>query len=159
MAHITGPDAQAARMGKGGEEVTFAEQIIALREAHGLSRREFGRKIGVVKSTLYSWENGLSLPSKQSLQRISDAFQLPMDASQWPEMYVRKPKRSGKKKCMKCKYAFLQGRAFVCCEFILIEHQRRGCPAGDGCTRYKPATGLKRMEYMDYSSGGEEYDE
>lgn len=138
--------------------MTVAEQIIALREAHGLTRTEFCKMVGIGKCTISEWERGICLPSKASLQRICEAFNLPTDMSAWPVEFQRRPKSSNKTKCMKCKYAFLQGRCFVCCEYILIEHRRRGCPPGNDCTRYKPATGLKRMEYMDFS-GGEEYDE
>lgn len=25
-----------------------------------------------------------------------------------------------------------------CCDYFLVTGQRRGCPAGDGCTRFRP---------------------
>lgn len=36
------------------------------------------------------------------------------------------------------------GPAAKCCDYILIAQTRRGCPAGDGCTRKKLVNGKGR---------------
>ena len=60
-----------------------------------------------------------------------------------PTDYGYKAKKS--KKCAKCFYGERADSQWICC-FILIdpEHRRRGCPAGDECTRFR-SRGKKRV--------------
>ena len=49
--------------------------IKALRKTLGLSQQEFGRKVGVERSTVSSWERGLNTPKgfyADNLQAIFD---------------------------------------------------------------------------------------
>lgn len=52
-----------------------------------------------------------------------------------PEPNPIKPMSADDKHCLKCFYHFRCGD-LVCCEFILVTGQRRGCPPGLKCKRY-----------------------
>lgn len=42
-------------------------------------------------------------------------------------------------KCYKCKYAcrLAQNENFVCCAYLLITGERRGCPPHEACTKFE----------------------
>lgn len=46
---------------------TIGTRLIALREKNGLSRSDMARKIGIPYVTLYSYETGSRLPSKEMM--------------------------------------------------------------------------------------------
>lgn len=63
------------------------------------------------------------------------------------------PKQKMSKRCLKC---FWYGGSYThTCDYFLLAGQRRGCPAGDKCTRYKPRATTRRFWPMDL---GEEVD-
>ena len=43
-------------------------------------------------------------------------------------------------RCRDCYYAghLDNGSGLICCDYILIEGEMRGCPAGDDCKRFRP---------------------
>lgn len=43
------------------------------------------------------------------------------------------------KRCRKCKYAYGMGMSegYIICDYLLTTKERRGCPAGDECTRFE----------------------
>lgn len=70
----------------------------------------------------------------------------------------KKPKPAPKpqkmsKRCLSCNW--YGGSYTHTCDYFLLAGQRRGCPAGDKCTRYKPRTTSRRFWPMDL---GEEVD-
>lgn len=70
----------------------------------------------------------------------------------------KKPKPAPKpqkmsKRCLSCNW--YGGRYTHTCDYFLLTGQRRGCPAGDKCTRYKPRATTRRFWPMDL---GEEVD-
>lgn len=70
----------------------------------------------------------------------------------------KKPKPAPKpqkmsKRCLSCNW--YGGSYTHTCDYFLLAGQRRGCPAGDKCTRYKPRATTRRFWPMDL---GEEVD-
>lgn len=55
--------------------------IRILRQAHGLSQSQFAEKIGntIKKQHVSQWENDEQKPSVDSLARIANAFNVPID--------------------------------------------------------------------------------
>ena len=55
-------------------------------------------------------------------------------------------------KCKTCVYSrgYNMEQADVCCMYIVITGERRGCPGGDECTKYKPRTGKRVKPIADY---------
>ncbi len=47
-------------------------RIVALRTALGLSRAEFARKVGVVRSTVWTWEAAHRVPEHASLMKLAE---------------------------------------------------------------------------------------
>lgn len=50
-----------------------------LRKEAGLTQDELGRKLGVIKQTISSWENNISAPSTETLTTISKLFGVSVD--------------------------------------------------------------------------------
>ncbi len=57
----------------------ISEKIRGLREAYGLTRDEFGKKLGVTGRTVSKWEHGTSMPGIRSVQAICRTYNLSMD--------------------------------------------------------------------------------
>ena len=64
-----------------------------------------------------------------------------------------KPQRTISDRCKGCDY--YGGCYTETCDFFLLTGERRGCPPGDKCERYKPRTTTRRFWPMDL---GEEVD-
>ena len=60
--------------------MTFAEKLMTLRKARGLSQSELGAEIGVSRQTVSKWELGQSYPDFERLVRLSDYFECSLDA-------------------------------------------------------------------------------
>lgn len=58
---------------------TLGERIRILREAAGMTQEEFGKLIGVVKSTVCLYESGKSTPNDQIKTRICQHFDVSLD--------------------------------------------------------------------------------
>ena len=55
-----------------GEDVaTFGDRLAAAREAAGLKRAEFARRLGVKKITIADWEGDISEPRANRLQMMA----------------------------------------------------------------------------------------
>ena len=48
--------------------------IKQLRKEAGLTQGELGKKLGVVKQTISSWENNVSEPNSETLSELSKLF-------------------------------------------------------------------------------------
>ena len=53
------------------------EKVYDLLEKHGLNPHTFEKKVGLANGAIQRWKNGLSAPSRRTLARISEAFDLP----------------------------------------------------------------------------------
>ena len=60
--------------------MTFAEKLMTLRKARGLSQSELGAEIGVSRQTVSKWELGQSYPDFERLVLLSDYFECSLDA-------------------------------------------------------------------------------
>lgn len=49
------------------------------RKEAGLTQEELGKKLGVIKQTISSWENGISEPNSEMLTKIASIFNVPTD--------------------------------------------------------------------------------
>lgn len=54
-------------------------RIKQLRKENGLTQSELGSKLGVIKQTISSWENGISNPSNESVAIIASIFNVSTD--------------------------------------------------------------------------------
>lgn len=57
----------------------LGNRIKKLRKDNGLTQVEFGNKLGVVKQTVSSWENGISSPNNETLANIASIFKVSVD--------------------------------------------------------------------------------
>ena len=58
---------------------TLANRIKTLRTERGLTQAEFGKRLGVVKSTVSLYENGRSVPNDQIKTAMCRFFDVSMD--------------------------------------------------------------------------------
>lgn len=61
------------------DNITIGKKIIAVRRKLGLTQKEFGRRLGVTKQALSSWEHGRTLPDIITLTRIAALFGLSLN--------------------------------------------------------------------------------
>lgn len=54
-------------------------KIKQLRKDNGLTQAELGKKLGVIKQTISSWENDISSPSNEALTTMSKIFGVTVD--------------------------------------------------------------------------------
>lgn len=54
------------------------ENIRKLRKQRGLTQEAFAIRLNVVRQTVSKWEKGLSVPDAQTLQRIAEEFEIPV---------------------------------------------------------------------------------
>jgi transcriptional regulator with XRE-family HTH domain len=67
-------------MRKEGERVTWGEYVLKVREATGLVRQEFARRIGVNPATVWRWETKGQRPeSVEAPQAMAQVFALDLD--------------------------------------------------------------------------------
>ena len=50
------------------------ERIRQLRKEAGLTQEALGKKLGVIKQTVSSWENGISEPNSEILSNMASIF-------------------------------------------------------------------------------------
>lgn len=58
---------------------TFSERIKALRDQSGMTQQEVADKLNVTKQTISQYERGLRRPDIESLEAISDLFNVSSD--------------------------------------------------------------------------------
>ena len=56
-----------------------ADKIKELRQARGWTQAELGRRLGVTRNGINSWEQGLSMPSPASLVDLARIFSVSTD--------------------------------------------------------------------------------
>jgi transcriptional regulator with XRE-family HTH domain len=61
---------------KAASNVSWPEEVLAYRRAHGLTQAEFGARIGVPQTTVSDWELGLSSPSSPDARQFLDEMPL-----------------------------------------------------------------------------------
>lgn len=61
------------------DNITVGKKIIAVRRKLGLTQKEFGRRLGVTKQALSSWEHGRTLPDIIILTQIAAMFGLSLN--------------------------------------------------------------------------------
>ena len=149
------------------------DKLRALRKACGLSQTAFSELVGASLLTYQGYENGkYSLP-QYVLEKLRDIYNLDLAifADEGNDIYlppggvkkaVRKNRRLTAKptpdkeppdewpelpeRCHSCCYRVKRGRKTVGCAYVLTSGERRGCPVGDGCIRYRPDR--RRQEHM-----------
>lgn len=57
----------------------FTVSIAAARVNAGMNQQEFADEIGVSKSTIFNWEQGVSEPTASQLRKVSEVSGIPMD--------------------------------------------------------------------------------
>lgn len=75
----------------------FSEKIKTLRKANSLSQAEFGERVSVSNRAVSKWESGTALPSTETLLKIAEEFEIPLDyfLKQESEPQEKKPKEPG----------------------------------------------------------------
>lgn len=53
------------------------EKLLALRKGAGLTQNDLAKKVGVTIQTISRWENGISVPSLESIKKLSELFNVP----------------------------------------------------------------------------------
>lgn len=59
--------------------IMTADRIKALREARGWTQAELARRLNMTRNGINSWEQGLSMPSPQSLVDLARLFSISTD--------------------------------------------------------------------------------
>ena len=54
--------------------VKFGAKLKALRQAHGLSRKELSDMIDYTDSSISAWETGVNIPSTAAMKLLKDVF-------------------------------------------------------------------------------------
>ena len=57
----------------------LGKRIRELRKNNGLTQAELGKRVGVIKQTISSWENGVSSPSNEALAELAKIFGVTTD--------------------------------------------------------------------------------
>ena len=57
----------------------FSEKLKELRSEKGISQAKLAADIHISRSAVAKWENGLGLPSDESLQLLADYFGITID--------------------------------------------------------------------------------
>lgn len=57
----------------------IADKIKALREQLRMSQSELARKIGITRSSVNAWEQGISVPSTPYIVQLSEIFMVSTD--------------------------------------------------------------------------------
>ena len=62
----------------------LGQTIISIRKERKMTQEEFARIFHVTRQTVSNWENEKSYPDLETLVRISEEFQVSLDAMQSP---------------------------------------------------------------------------
>lgn len=57
----------------------FCERIVEMRKNLGITQAELGRKLGVTRSAVNTWEMGLSIPQLKHVMEMAEIFHTPID--------------------------------------------------------------------------------
>ena len=56
-----------------------SDRIKALRESHGLTQSELAKQLGITRSSVNAWEQGISVPSTQYIVELATIFKVSTD--------------------------------------------------------------------------------
>lgn len=56
-----------------------SDRIKALRENHGLTQSELAKQLGITRSSVNAWEQGISVPSTQYIVELATIFKVSTD--------------------------------------------------------------------------------
>lgn len=59
--------------------MSFPQKLRQLRREHGLTQEQLGKKIGVSKVSISGYENGIRTPDVETLKKLADVFDIPLD--------------------------------------------------------------------------------
>lgn len=79
MLYFSHENTEQIVSGKGGNIMTFAERLMALRRAKGWSQEELGERLGVTRQTVSKWELGSTTPEMEKLSALSALFGVSLD--------------------------------------------------------------------------------
>lgn len=54
----------------------FRQRVRKIRANQGLTQEQFGKMLGVSKTTIYEWERGLHYPDDKNLKKLADFMDL-----------------------------------------------------------------------------------
>lgn len=57
----------------------FRQRVRKIRANQGLTQEQFGKMLGVSKTTIYEWERGLHYPDDKNLKKLADFMDLTPD--------------------------------------------------------------------------------
>ncbi len=57
----------------------FCERLVQFRKNLGITQAELGRKLGVTRSAVNTWELGLSIPQLKHVVQMADIFHTTID--------------------------------------------------------------------------------
>ena len=60
--------------------MTFSEKLLKLRKEQGLSQEELAERLAVTRQAISRWENGETMPDAPNLLKLSDLFDVSIDA-------------------------------------------------------------------------------
>ncbi len=66
----------------------LCEQIAELRKSYGITQSELGRKLGVTRSAVNSWEMGLSIPQLKHVIEMARIFNTTLDSLVSPSKQI-----------------------------------------------------------------------
>lgn len=53
-------------------------RLVACRNQAGYTQKEVAKLVGVVEKTIIGWENGLTAPSMENAQKLSEIYGIPL---------------------------------------------------------------------------------
>ena len=56
-----------------------SDRIRLLRERRGLTQSELAKQLGITRSSVNAWEQGISVPSTQYIVELADIFKISTD--------------------------------------------------------------------------------
>ena len=57
----------------------IADRIKTIREKNGLTQAELAKRLGITRSSVNAWEQGISVPSTQYIVELADLFKVSTD--------------------------------------------------------------------------------
>ena len=91
-----------------------SKNIITLRKANNLTQLELAKKINFSDKAVSRWEKGEVLPDVETLQKISELFNVPLTS------LLEKQENIAKQKFFKPKKQEVLAQAFLICEIWLV---------------------------------------
>ena len=105
------------------------EDLIGRLVKAGLNDEQIAERMGLHRVTVGRCRRGLGLkgPGRKYPKQ---------EEKKAPAVKEEKPGKTTTARCKGCIYHGKVGE-LITCDYILLEKRRRGCPAGDECTKFK----------------------